>query len=106
MKKTIAELRRCELAFFNRDYIHDQTIAKNLVNRYYRLAVLADRLSVMDNDERSYKRADSMRIKYNSMEKRLIADLKKYGITIDYYSHMPTLVKIGTTKTALTRFMY
>ena len=103
-KMTIAQLREKALDRFNNDYINDFDKARNFVNRFYRLSGLADRLLIYDNDERLCNRSWVLEEhnKEDLMLDRLRNDLKPYGLTIRYYSWLPTLEEIGTQRTALT----
>lgn len=107
-KMTIAQLREKALERFTEDYIKDADKARNFVNRFYRLAGLADRLLIYDNDEYycNKKWVNDLHNKEDKMLERLRRDLKEYGLTIRYYSWLPTLEEIGTQRTALTVWYY
>lgn len=107
-KMTIAQMREKALDRFNTDYIKDMTKAANLVNRFYRLSAMDDRLLILENDERTiYSRyTTELTARAERCLDKLREDLKPYGLTIRYYSWLPTLEEIGTQREALSRFYY
>ena len=107
-KMTIAQLREKALERFTTEYIQDSDKARNLVNRFYRLSAMDDRLLILENDERTANRyyTKELSIKATKSLDRLRNDLKQYGLTIRYYSWLPTLEEIDTQKEALTRWYY
>ena len=105
---TIAQLREKALENFTTEYIKDGDKARNLVNRFYRLSAMDDKLLILENDEYFYNRPCTINLR-NKADKaldRLRDDLKAYGLTIRYYSWLPTLEEIETQKTALTKYYY
>lgn len=107
-KLTIAQLREKALERFNNDYINDMTKAANLVNRFYRLSAMEDRLLYLTNDESTHNARYTIELSEKATKSldRLREDLKAYGLTIRYYSWLPTLEEIGTQREALTRWYY
>ena len=101
-KMTIAQLREREvekLARYKNPEPTEQDIAeaKRIMNSYYRLAGLNERLLYINNDERTYnfyfrsgelKRLEEQEDRWI---KRIKNWLKEYGLTINYYSFLPTI---------------
>jgi len=107
-KLTIAQLREKALERFNNDYINDMTKAANLVNRFYRLSGMDERLLYLENDERTHDKPYTLELSEKAERSldKLRKDLKAYGLTIRYYGYLPTLEEIGTQREALTRWYY
>lgn len=107
-KMSIAQLREKALDRFNEDYISDFDAAKRLVNRFYRLAGLDERLLYYDNDERLCNKA-WVNDEHNKADRMLTAlrnDLKAYGLTVVYYGYLPTIIEIETQRHAFTTYYY
>ena len=107
-KMTIAQLREIALERFNSEYIKNEDKARNIVNRFYRLAGADDRLLILNNDERTADRPYTKELEERTEKalNNLRNDLKEYGLTIRYYSWLPTLEEIDTQHTALTVWYY
>jgi hypothetical protein len=107
-KLTIAEMRERELRRAIEAYNIDYDAAKHLMNRFYRLNADLDRLSYLENEERTCNRKTTKDLSL-SCEKRidkLNKDLEPYGLALDSFSHLMTIVKKGTTNTAIDSFYY
>lgn len=111
---TIAELRRKSaytLAERKDSQPNDAQIqaATRLMNSYYRLCGLCDRLLYLENDKRtcnrhSTKRAEERREKWSN---RLNKQLSEYNACLEYFGHLPTICALGTTQDLyLTHFYY
>ena len=55
-KLTIAEKREKELRRASETYEIEYGVARHLINRFYRLNADLDRLTYLENDERTYNR--------------------------------------------------
>ena len=107
-KLTIAQLREKALANFTATYIQNEDKARNIVNRFYRLSAMDERLLYLENDERTHDRPYTKELAQKAERSldRLKNDLQEYGLTIRYYGYLPTLEEIGTQREALTRWYY
>lgn len=107
-KRTIAQLREKALNNMIRDYNIPEDVARNLMNRFYRLCGALDRLVVLENDARTanlrwvqelseatYKRND-----------KLNAEFKVYGLELDYSGYLPSICPLGRTSDAVPTFFY
>lgn len=107
-KLTIAEKREKELRMATETYNIKYEIAKHLMNRFYRLNADLDRLSYLENDEKTYNRRSAKEL-FKSCGRRidkLNKDLEPYGLALDSFSHLMTIVVKGTTQTAIDSFYY
>lgn len=107
-KLTIAEKRERELIRATNTYNIGYDEARHLINRFYRLNADLDRLSYLENEERTYNRKSTKDLSL-SCDKRidkLNKDLAPYGLALDSFSHLMTIVEKGTTKTAIDSFYY
>lgn len=98
MKKTIAELRRQEavkLAHFKNPQPTDKDIADavSLMNAFYRLCGGLDRLSYLENDERTYNRTSTKRLSAQLSQrcKKLEQRFAKYGLVMTFCGHLPSI---------------
>lgn len=94
-KLTIAEKRERELRRAIEAYNIDYDAAKHLMNRFYRLNADLDRLSYLENEERTCNRKSTKDLSL-SCDKRidkLNKDLEPYGLALDSFSHLMTIVK-------------
>ena len=109
MKKlTIAEKREKELRRATETYNIEYDVAKKLMNRFYRLNADLDRLSYLENEGRTCNRKSTKDLSL-SCDKRidkLNKDLESYGLALDSFSHLITIVEKGTTRTAIDSFYY
>lgn len=109
MKKlTVAEQRERELNRAVVDYGFNYETGKHLMNRFYRLNADLERLSYLENDERACNRRSTKELS-ESCDRRiekLNADFEKFGLFLDFSSHLATICKKGTTTTAIFDFYY
>lgn len=109
MKKlTIAEKREKELRRATETYNIEYDIAKKLINRFYRLNADLDRLSYLENEERTCNRQSTKDLSLSCDRRidKLNKDLEPYGLALDSFSHLMTIVVKGTTRTAIEGFYY
>lgn len=109
MKKlTIAEKRERALRNAVEQYSIPYDEGKHLMNRFYRLNADLERLSYLENDERTYNRRSTKELSESTdrRSKKLSADFEKFGLCIDYFGHLATICEKGTTKTAIEGFYY
>ena len=102
---TIAQLRKrsaIDLAERKVSRPSAEEIAKatSIMNSYYRLCGLDERLLYLENDERT---CNSRFVKELEEErehwyKRLNAQFKEYSATLIYFGYHPTVCAIGTTQ--------
>lgn len=91
-KLTVAERRRKSLADFS-EIIGNHDAAKSLINRFYRLAGLSDRLVYLQNDENtcnSRRTAELEQLEQKKI-KALKTALEPFGLTIQYFSWLPSI---------------
>lgn len=93
-KMTIAQLREKELEKLA-TITGDHEKARNLMNRYYRLAGLDWYLVHADNDEKlcNTPHVAQKHEEWQRMYKRLNDDFMQYGLTLAYSGIMPRIVK-------------
>lgn len=93
-KMTIAQLREKELEKLA-TITGNHEKARNLMNRYYRLAGLDWYLVHADNDEKlcNTPHVAKQHEKWQRMYKRLNDDFMQYGLTLAYSGIMPRIVK-------------
>lgn len=96
--KTIAELRRQEavkLAHFKNPQPTNQDIADavSLMNAFYRLCGGLDRLSYLENDERTYNRASTryLREQVSQRGDKLKRRFAEYGLVLTFCGHLPSI---------------
>lgn len=109
MKKlTIAERRERELRFATEKYNISYDEGKQLMNRFYRLNGDLERLLYLENNERTCNRRSTKDLSESTdrRSKKLSADFEKYGLCLDYFSHLATICEKGTTRTAIEAFYY
>ena len=107
-KLTIAEMRERELRRAIEAYNIDYDAAKHLMNRFYRLNADLDRLSYLENEEKTCNTRTTKELS-ESCDRRidkLNKDLEPYGLALDSFSHLMTIVIKGTTRTAIDGFYY
>lgn len=107
-KLTIAEKREKELRRATETYNIEYDIAKKLINRFYRLNADLDRLSYLENEERTCNRQSTKDLSLSCDRRidKLNKDLEPYGLALDSFSHLMTIVVKGTTRTAIESFYY
>lgn len=105
---TIAQLREIQLNKFNNNFIQDLDKAKNLINRYYRLCGMDERLLYLENDERWHNKAYTKNLadKAQRTLDKLKQDLKSYNLTLIYFGYLPTICEIGSTNNAYYAYFY
>ena len=109
MKKlTIAEQREREIRFATEKYNIPYDELKHLMNRFYRLNGDLERLSYLENDSNTCNRRSTKELSESTdrRSEKLSVDFEKYGLCLDYFSHLATICEKGTTKTAIEAFYY
>ena len=104
---TIAQLREIELNKLIK-ITGDEQKARNLMNRYYRLCGMDERLLYLENDERTANRRSTQELseKAQTALDRLNQDFKPYGIKLQYFGYLPTITYIDNTSTAINSYFY
>ena len=107
-KLTIAEQREREIRFAKEKYNIPYDELKHLMNRFYRLNGDLERLSYLENDSNTCNRRSTKELSEstNRRSEKLSADFEKYGLCLDYFSHLATICEKGTTRTAIETFYY
>ena len=107
-KLTVAERRERELRFAIARYNIPYDEGKHLMNRFYRLNGDLERLSYLENDSKTCNRKSTKELSESTdrRSEKLNADFKKYGLCLDYFSHLATICENGTTRTAIEAFYY
>lgn len=107
-KLTIAELRERELDFAINEYSIDPETARHLMNRFYRLNADLDRLSYLENDSTTCNKRSTKNLSLSCSKRieKLNHDFNNYGLALDSFSHLMTIVIKGTTKQAISDFYY
>lgn len=107
-KLTIAEKRERELRCAVEKYNIEYDACKSLMNRFYRLNADLERLSHLENDERTCNRLSTKKLSESTdrRSKKLNSDFCKYGLCLDYFGHLATICEKGTTRTAIEGFYY
>lgn len=105
---TIAELRRNELEKLTSNYTNDSEISKNLMNRFYRIYGALERLSVLENDERTANEKCTLKLSETTHKRveRLKADFEKYGLTLVFYSNLPAITDKKGNNEKISTFFY
>lgn len=93
MRYTIADIRYNSLNRFNEAYIHDINKASYIINSYYRLCGLSNRLLILDNDERTYntRYTTNLHAREDRHINRLNEALKPYGLCLMFFSWLPSI---------------
>lgn len=106
-KTTIAMLREKEL-FKLAELTKDITVAKNLMNRYYRLAGIDRRLLHLENDKRTCNKYLTLKLseEHDKMFERLNGDFKQYGLVLEYYGYLPTITDYKNGNEVIYTFFY
>lgn len=107
-KLTIAEHREREIRLATEKYNIPYNELKHLMNRFYRLNADLDRLSYLENDSNTCNRRSTKELSESTdrRSEKLSADFEKYGLCLDYFSHLATICEKGTTRTAIEAFYY
>lgn len=107
-KLTIAERRERELRFATEKYNIPYDEGKKLMNRFYRLNGALERLSYLENDSRTCNIRSTKELSESTSKRgnKLSTDFEKYGLCLDYFSHLATICEKGTTKTAIEAIYY
>ena len=107
-KLTIAEKREREINNAAEKYGIECSELRHLMNRFYRLNADLERLSYLENDERTCNRKSTKALSESTdrRSEKLNADFEKYGLCLDYFSHLATICEKGTTRTAIEGFYY
>lgn len=107
-KLTIAEKRERELRYAVEKYNIEYDACKSLMNRFYRLNADLERLSHLENDERTCSRLSTKKLSESTdrRSKKLNSDFCKYGLCLDYFGYLATICEKGTTRTAIEGFYY
>ena len=107
-KLTIAEKRERELRYAVEKYNIEYDACKSLMNRFYRLNADLERLSHLENDERTCNRLSTKKLSESTdrRSKKLNSDFCKYCLCLDYFGHLATICEKGTTRTAIEGFYY
>lgn len=97
-KMTIAQLREIEvnkLAQITED--HDK--ANNMMNRYYRLCGMDERLLYLENDERWHDRpyTKDLEAKRDKAWEKLNKDFNQYGMKLTYFGYLPTITDMDNS---------
>lgn len=103
-----AELRRNELENLTSNYTNDPEISKNLMCRFYRIYSALERLSVLENDERTVNESYTLKLNETTHKRveRLKADFEKYGLTLVFYSHLPIITDKKGNDEKISTFFY
>lgn len=107
-KLTVAERRERELRLAVERYNADYDELKRLMNRFYRLNGALERLSYLENDSKTCNRRSTKELSESTSRRsdKLNADFEKYGLCLDYFSHLATICEKGTTRTAIEAIYY
>lgn len=107
-KLTVAERRERELKFAIEKYGFTYDEGKHLMNRFYRLNGDLDRLSYLENDSKTCNRRSTKELSESTSRRsdKLSVDFEKYGLCLDYFSHLATICEKGTTRTAIEAIYY
>ena len=105
---TIAELRRNELEKITSKYTNNPETSKNFMCRFYRVCSALERLSILENDERTANESYTLKLSETTHKRveRLKADFEKYGLTLVFYSHLPTITNKKGNNEKISTFFY
>lgn len=104
---TIAQLREKQL-YKLAEITKSIEIASNLMNRYYRLCGIDERLLYLENDERTANRKSTQELseKADRALTKLQKDFSGYGLKLVYFGYLPTICYQDTTTTAIESYFY
>lgn len=93
MMNTIATKRLQQVYRLSDNYTNDFAIAKNLMNRFYRICGALTRLLYLENDERTCNRKSTIELseRTDRQIQRLKIDFNKYGLMLEFYGYLPTI---------------
>lgn len=105
---TITEKRRNELEKLTSNYINDPEISKNLMCKFYRICGALERLLILENDERTANEKCALKLSETTHKRveRLKADFEKYGLTLVFYNHLPTITDKKGNSEKISTFFY
>lgn len=105
---TIAELRRNELEKLTSNYTNNPEISKNFMNRFYQICGALERLLILENDEIAMNQNYTLKLREttNKRVERLKADFEKYGLTLVFYSCLPTITDKERNNEKIYTFFY
>lgn len=97
---TIAQRRERALNRFNEEHIHDEEAARKIINSFYRLSGLSERVFYRQNDEKLYNSRYTLSLeeKEDRWISRLNGYLKPYGLKVIYFGIFPTICKPDNEK--------
>lgn len=86
----------------------DYQRVRKIMNSYYRLVGLCNRLLAFDNTSGVYneRRSTEMHLRENRWFKRLNKQLAEFDVELMYSSWFPTIVKKGTTQDLYLTYFY
>lgn len=104
---TIAQLREKEVIRLSA-LTEDMAKAQNLMNRYYRLCGMDERLLYLENDERTYNRRSTKELeaRRDKAFDRLQNDFQAVGLKMVYFGYLPTICPKDSTATAIYSYFY
>lgn len=109
-KRTIAQKRQLALNNMVRDYNIPEDVARNLMNRFYRLCGALDRLIVLKNDARTANLRWVQKLSETTDKRndKLNAEFKNYGLELIYFGYLPTICPLGknSSSEAVPTFFY
>ena len=104
---TIAQLREIELNKLS-EITKDQDKARNMMNRYYRLCGMDERLLYLENDERWHDKQSTkdLEAQRDQAWERRNKDFNDYGMKLTYFGYLPTITNKEDTTTAINAYYY
>lgn len=109
-KRTIAQLREQTLDNMIRDYNIPEDVARNLMNRFYRLCGALHRLIVLENDARTANLREVKELSESTDKRRhkLNEEFKVYGLELSYPGYLPIICPLGRdcSSEAVPTFFY
>lgn len=107
-KRTIAQMREKALNNMIQDYNIPEDVARNLMNRFYRLCGALDRLVVLKNDARTanLRWVQELSEATDKRNDKLNAEFKVYGLELNYFGYLPSICPLGRTSDAVPTFFY
>ena len=107
-KRTIAQERQLALNNMIRDYNIPEDVARNLMNRFYRLCGALDRLVVLKNDAKTANLGwvQELSEATDKRNDKLNAEFKVYGLELNYSGYLPTICPLGRSSEAVPTFFY
>lgn len=97
---TIAQRRERALDRFNEEHIHDEEAARKIINSFYRLSGLSERVFYRENCESTCNSRYTAELeeKEERWIKRLNEYLRPYGLKVIYFGIFPTICKPDNEK--------